>query len=117
MGVTNEKKMDRRRALKTILISASACMVPGIASFGVEKLVRRLLSIDDPLSFRSLYYMLQMGHCAPAILQTLLEVDTLENKSLVKLSAGLPGGIGNQGGECGGVTAAAIHLGILSGDE
>ena len=34
---------------------------------------------------------------------------------LVKLTAGLPGGIGNTGGECGGVTAPLILLGLRHG--
>jgi hypothetical protein len=33
---------------------------------------------------------------------------------LVKLTAGLPGGIGNTGGECGGVTAPLVLLGAIT---
>lgn len=59
--------------------------------------------------------LLRMGHCAPAVMQTLLDVSSTENEWLVKLSAGLPGGIGNSGYECGGVTSPLVMLGILYG--
>jgi C_GCAxxG_C_C family probable redox protein len=61
-----------------------------------------------------------MGHCAPTIMQTLLDASATDAQWLVKLTAGLPGGIGNTGGECGGVTAPLILLGLrhcLESDE
>jgi putative redox-active protein with C_GCAxxG_C_C motif len=45
-------------------------------------------------------------------MQTLLDASDTEALSLVKLTAGLPGGIGNTGGECGGITAPLIFLGL-----
>ena len=53
-----------------------------------------------------------MGHCAPTVTQTLLDASDAEAPWLVKLTAGLPGGIGNTGGECGGVTAPLILFGL-----
>ena len=53
-----------------------------------------------------------MGHCAPTIIQTMLDVSGADAQWLVKLAAGLPGGIGNTGGECGGVTAPLVLLGL-----
>ena len=41
--------------------------------------------------------LLRMGHCAPTVMQTLLDVSSTEKEWLVKLSAGMPGGIGNTG--------------------
>ena len=61
--------------------------------------------------------MLRMGHCAPTVMHTLIE----EGRSdpdytrLITLSAGLPGGIGNMGCECGGVTSSLMHLGLTPG--
>jgi hypothetical protein len=48
-------------------------------------------------------------------MQTMLEVSETDAQWLVKLTAGLPGGIGNTGGECGGVTAPLILLGLRHG--
>lgn len=53
-----------------------------------------------------------MGHCAPSILQTLLDASGMEAEWLIKLTAGLPGGIGNTGAECGRVTAPLLLLGL-----
>jgi C_GCAxxG_C_C family probable redox protein len=51
-------------------------------------------------------------------MQTLLEASETDlAPSLVKLAAGLPGGIGNTGGECGGVTAPLMLLGLRHGLE
>lgn len=64
---------------------------------------------------RSLVNLLKMGHCAPTVMQTLLEVSHSEAQWLVKLTAGLPGGIGNTRFECGGITAPLVLLGLRTG--
>jgi C_GCAxxG_C_C family probable redox protein len=69
------------------------------------------------LRARSTRNLLRMGHCAPTVMQTLLEASGTEAPWLVKLTAGLPGGIGNTGGECGGLTAPLILLGLRHGLE
>jgi C_GCAxxG_C_C family probable redox protein len=53
-----------------------------------------------------------MGHCAPTIMQTVLDASQVEAHWLVKMTAGLPGGIGNTGHECGAITAPLILLGL-----
>ena len=47
--------------------------------------------------------LLRMGHCAPTVMKTILDISPAEKEWLVRLSAGMPGGIGNTGFECGGV--------------
>ena len=61
---------------------------------------------------RSLWNLLRMGHCAPTVMQTLLDASDTEAAWLVKLTAGLPGGVGNTGAECGGVTAPLMLIGL-----
>lgn len=56
-----------------------------------------------------------MGHCAPAVMQTMLDASGTRASWLVTLCAGLPGGIGNTGGECGGLTAPLVLLGLRHG--
>jgi len=56
-----------------------------------------------------------MGHCAPTVMQTLLDVSNSEKEWLVKLSAGMPGGIGNTGFECGAVTSPLVLMGLRYG--
>jgi hypothetical protein len=59
--------------------------------------------------------LLKMGHCAPAVMQTILDIENTKKEWLVKMTAGLPGGIGNTGFECGGITAPLIQLGLEYG--
>ena len=66
---------------------------------------------------RSLLNLLRMGHCAPTVMQTMLQLSDREQEWLVKLTAGLPGGIGNTQGECGGITSPLIVLGLRHGRE
>jgi Putative redox-active protein (C_GCAxxG_C_C) len=59
--------------------------------------------------------LMRMGHCAPTVMQTILDISATEKEWLVRLSAGMPGGIGNTGFECGGVTSPLAMLGIRYG--
>jgi hypothetical protein len=59
--------------------------------------------------------VLRMGHCAPAAMQSILDVSSTKKEWLVRLSAGMPGGIGNTGFECGAVTSPLALLGIRYG--
>lgn len=64
---------------------------------------------------RGLSNLLKMGHCAPAVMQTILDLENSNEEWLVRVSAGLPGGIGNTGFECGGITSPVIQLGLKHG--
>jgi len=64
---------------------------------------------------RAFANILRMGHCAPAVMQTILDISLTKKEWLVRLSAGMPGGIGNTGFECGGVTSPLALLGIRYG--
>ena len=66
---------------------------------------------------RSLSNLLRMGHCAPAVMKTFLDICGSGAEWPVKLAAGLPGGIGDMGFECGGITAPLIYLGLRYGLE
>ena len=59
--------------------------------------------------------LLRMGHCAPTVMQTLLDVSNARDEWLVRLSAGMPGGIGNTGFECGAMTSPLVLLGLHHG--
>jgi hypothetical protein len=76
-----------------------------ILSFRTKRIYRR----------HGLTNLLKMGHCAPAVMQTLLDLGNTKEEWLVKMTAGLPGGIGNTGFECGGITAPLIQLGMDHG--
>lgn len=59
--------------------------------------------------------LLRMGHCAPTAMRTILDVSSADKAWLVRLSAGMPGGIGNTGHECGAVTSPLAVLGTEHG--
>jgi hypothetical protein len=61
---------------------------------------------------RGFFNLLRMGHCAPAVMQTLLDLGYSKDEWLVRMTTGLPGGIGNTGSECGGITSPLIQLGL-----
>lgn len=65
--------------------------------------------------YRSMITLLRMGHCAPTVMRTVLDITRNEQAWPVRLAAGLPGGIGNTEGECGGLTAPLIILGLRHG--
>jgi hypothetical protein len=79
--------------------------------------------VDTGLSYRTkrmyrrrgMNNLLKMGHCAPAVMQTILNLGNNKEEWLVLMTAGLPGGIGNTGFECGGITAPLIQLGLEHG--
>ncbi len=65
-----------------------------------------------PLAF---FNLLHMGHCAPTVMQSIQDITSNQKEWLVRLSAGMPGGIGNTGNECGGVTSPLVMLGTQFG--
>jgi hypothetical protein len=71
----------------------------------------------DQLRRRSVGNLLRMGHCAPTVMQTMLDASDTQARWLVLLTAGLPGGIGNTGGECGGLTAPLVLMGLRHGRD
>lgn len=75
------------------------------------------LSRRERLRFRrqSLGNLLTMGHCAPAVMKSLADIGGFDWPGPVRLAAGLPGGIGDSGGECGGLTSPLLFLGLRHG--
>src|SRR4030065_2951084 len=59
--------------------------------------------------------LLRKCPCRPTVMQTILDISSTEKEWLVRLSAGMPGGIGNTGFECGAVTSPLALLGIRYG--
>jgi hypothetical protein len=66
----------------------------------------------DPPSRKALAYTFRRGHCAPSILEALIPEGDPRVTPQLKLVAGLPGGIGNYGAECGGLTAVPTRAPI-----
>jgi len=75
------------------------------------------LTSTATLRRRSVRNLLRMGHCAPSVMTSLLDASGSTARWPVLLTAGLPGGIGNTGGECGGITAPLVLLGLAHGRD
>ncbi len=67
------------------------------------------------LRSQAVHNLVHMGHCAPTVMQTLLDISGARKEWLVKLSAGMPGGIGNTGHECGAMTSPLVLMGLRHG--
>jgi len=85
--------------------SGKSVSVTPVVSYRTKRMYRR----------RGLSNLLKMGHCAPAVMQTLLDLGNTKEERLVRMCAGLPGGIGNTGFECGGITSPLIQFGLVHG--
>ena len=109
--------LSRREFQKAAATSCVACgLLPGGA--GPLQAGRVGGSLSPGLDrIRCMGTMLRMGHCAPTVMHTLIEEgrDNDEYTRLIKLTAGMPGGIGNMGCECGGVTSSLMYLGLTPG--
>jgi hypothetical protein len=75
------------------------------------------LTSTATLRRRGVGNLLRMGHCAPTVMKTLLDASGSTARWPVMLTAGMPGGIGNTGGECGGLTAPLVLLGLEHGRD
>jgi C_GCAxxG_C_C family probable redox protein len=59
--------------------------------------------------------LFRMGHCAPSVITTIGSSAAPDKDWLVTLAAGMPGGIGNTGHECGAMTSPLVLLGLRYG--
>ena len=66
-------------------------------------------------SARAYANLFTMGHCAPAVMRTIGDLSAPDKDWLVRFSAGMPGGIGNTGHECGALTSPLVLLGLRYG--
>ncbi|OGD23002.1 MAG: hypothetical protein A2W03_04475 [Candidatus Aminicenantes bacterium RBG_16_63_16] len=64
---------------------------------------------------RSLRNLLKMGHCAPAVMKSMSDICGFGEDWPVRMAAGFPGGIGDTGYECGGITSPVLFLGLRYG--
>lgn len=76
---------------------------------------RRTRRPNWPYRRRAFANLTRMGHCAPTAMRTILDVSSADADWLVRLSAGMPGGIGDTGHECGAVTSPLAVMGTQHG--
>ena len=65
---------------------------------------------------RGLSNLLKMGHCAPTVMETLLDLGNTKEEWMVKMTAGLPGGTAFKGLTCSAFTAGLMAIGLKLGE-
>ena len=95
------REFSRRSILA--LAGAGAAGVIGYGAFNTKKI-------------RAINNLARMGHCAPAIMQTLLEQNDIRNDNMVLFAAGLAGGIAGSRTECGALTSPLMFLSFSNGN-
>lgn len=94
--------MNRRKFTgKSVLALAGICTA-GMAGYIVL----------NPEKMRTFNNIHRMGHCAPSIMQTLLDINDIDDQQPVVLSGGMAGGMAGPDTECGALTSPLMFLGI-----
>jgi C_GCAxxG_C_C family probable redox protein len=100
-----KKTISRREFVGKSIIAVVAVGAAGFAGFALlnNKKTRVFLNYR------------RMGHCAPSVMQSLLDINNIENNELVRISGAMAGGIGGPKMECGALTVPLMFLGFQKG--
>jgi len=94
--------ISRRDFSRKGLTAAAALATVGLGGYG-------LLSTGKGRSLKNYY---RMGHCAPSVMQTLVETGRTGHSGLVLYTGAMSGGIAGPSMECGALTAPLIYMGF-----
>jgi C_GCAxxG_C_C family probable redox protein len=100
-----KRTISRREFTTKSIVAVISLGVSGIAGYA-------LLTDKKPRVFINYH---RIGHCAPSVMQTLLDIYNIENKELVKISGAMAGGIAGPKMECGALTSPLMFLGYHEG--
>ncbi len=103
MGGRSITRREFTRRSILALAGAGAAGVIGYSTFNTKKI-------------RAVNNLARMGHCAPAIMKTLLEQNDIVNDNMVLYAAGLAGGIAGSRTECGALTSPLMFLSFSNGN-
>ncbi len=94
-------KLSRRDFTRKSIIAIAAAGTAGMVGYAVLN-TKKIKTINN---------VLRMGHCAPSIMQTLLDINNIQNKKMVLNAGAMAGGIAGADTECGALTAPLMFLG------
>jgi len=89
-----------RKSIIAIAAAGSAGLI-GYSAFNTKKL-------------KTINNYLRIGHCAPSVMQTLIDIHHSGNEDLVLLSGAMAGGIAGPSTECGVLTAPLMFMGYMN---
>lgn len=99
------KNINRREFVFKSAIAVAALGAAGISGYSI---------LNDEKTRLFLNYH-RMGHCAPSVMETLLEMNHIRDHVMVKTAGALAGGIAGPSMECGALTAPVMFLGYQKG--
>jgi len=99
---TGKGSISRRDFTKKSVLAIAALGTAGLIGYGVFN-TKKLRTINN---------VHRMGHCAPSIMQTLLDINDVQNTNMVKYSGAMAGGIAGSNMECGALTAPLMFMGF-----
>lgn len=94
------RSLSRREFARKSLIAAAGIGVISLAGYG----------FCNKKKIKSLNNLLRMGHCAPSVMQTLINLDGTGSCDLVLYAGAMAGGIAGSDMECGALTAPLIFM-------
>ncbi len=94
--------ISRRDFVRKAILAVSAAGGAGLIGYSVFT-SKKLNTINN---------VRRMGHCAPSVMQTLLDINNVQNNNLVLYAGAMAGGIAGSGTECGALTAPLMFMGF-----
>ncbi len=98
--------LSRREFTKKSIVAIAAVGTAGMVGYTAFN-TKKIKTINN---------VLRMGHCAPSIMQTLLDINDIQNKNMVLYSGAMAGGIAGANTECGALTAPLMFMGFQKRD-
>lgn len=96
----SSRPISRRDFARKSMLALAGIGTISLAGYGVYH-KKKLISLNN---------ILHMGHCAPSVMQTLTELNDINNSSLVLYAGALAGGIAGTDMECGALTAPLMFM-------
>jgi len=94
--------LSRRDFTKKSILAIAAAGTAGLIGYTALN-TKKLITVNN---------VLKMGHCAPGIMQTLLDINDIQNTNMVLYAGGMAGGIAGSAMECGALTAPLMFIGF-----
>ena len=94
--------LSRREFTKRSILAIAGLATTGLIGY----------TVINSKKLRTVRNIHRMGHCAPSVMQTLLEINDIHNDEMVLYAGAMAGGIAGSKMECGALTAPLMFLGF-----
>jgi hypothetical protein len=97
---TDKRSLSRRDFTKKSILAIASVTTAGAVGY----------SILTSKRFTSFNNYMRIGHCAPSVMQTLLDINGIQNNNMVLYAGAMAGGIAGSSMECGGLTVPLMFI-------